>query len=73
VDRCTAIVNYLDSILDKKYPIGRDLSRLYDFMTYDLSRVKIGRNHTELERVKTMASELRDSFRQAEKNNSSGK
>jgi flagellar protein FliS len=73
VDRCTAIVNYLDRILDKKYPISRDLTRLYDFMTYDLARVKIGRNHTELERVKGMAAELRDSFRQAEKNNNSGK
>jgi flagellar protein FliS len=42
-------------------------------MTYDLSRVKIGRNREELKRVKTMADELRDSFRQAEKNNNSGK
>jgi flagellar protein FliS len=73
VDRCTAIIEYLDGILDKKYPIGRDLTRLYDFMTYDLSRVKIGRNREELKRVKTMADELRDSFRQAEKNNNSGK
>jgi flagellar protein FliS len=28
VDRCTAIIEYLDGILDKKYPIGRDLTRL---------------------------------------------
>ena len=29
--------------------------------------VKAGRNKTELERVKTMVIELRDSFREAEK------
>jgi flagellar protein FliS len=68
VDRSAAIVDYLDNILDKRYPISHDLSRLYEFMTYELGRVKIGRNHTELTRVKGMAMELRDSFRQAEKN-----
>jgi flagellar protein FliS len=67
VDRSTAILNYLDSVLDKKYPISHNLSQLYDFMTYELARVKFGRNRDELERVKNMAGELRDSFRQADK------
>jgi flagellar protein FliS len=74
VDRSTAIVEYLNAILDHRYPISRDLARLYEFMTYELGRVKIGRNRTELERVKTMASEFRDTFREAGKNaNNTGK
>jgi flagellar protein FliS len=73
VDRSTAIIEYLNSILDRQYPISHNLAQLYEYMTYELVRVRVGRNRTELERVKGMADELRDSFRQAEKNNDSGK
>jgi flagellar protein FliS len=73
VDRSSAIINYLDNVLDKHYEISHKLTKLYDFMTYELARVKFGRNRTELERVKKMSMELRDAFRQAEKNNNSGK
>lgn len=68
VDRAVEIVRYLDRTLDRSYPISGQLTRLYDFMCYDLSRVKSGRNRTELERVKQMACELRESFRTADKN-----
>ena len=67
VDRSAAIVRYLDDTLDRKYPISRNLSQLYEYFCYELSRVVSGRNAKELARVKEMASELRDSFRQAEK------
>ena len=70
VDRAVDIVHYLDDTLDRQYPISLDLARLYDFFCYELSRVKSGRNETELERIKRMASELRESFRTAEKNTS---
>ena len=56
-DKSLEIVRYLDHTLD----------RIYDFICYDLSRIKTGRNRTELERVKKMAMELRESFRQADK------
>ena len=68
VDRSAAIVRYLD----RKYPISRNLSQLYEYFCYELSRVKSGRNQTELLRVKTMVSELRDSFRQADKTSATG-
>ncbi len=68
VDRSLEIIRYLDSTLDRKYPISQNLSQLYEYFCYELSRVKAGRNATELARVKGMASELRDSFRQADKN-----
>lgn len=67
VDRCMKIIRYLDDILDRRYDISKDLSRLYEFMTYDLCRVKVGRNRKELARVKRMASELREAFQQANK------
>ncbi len=71
VDRSTAIIHYLDNTLDRQYDIGRQLARLYEYFCFELSRVKIGRNKTELERVKRMANELRESFRIADKNTSS--
>lgn len=68
VDRCLEIIRYLDDTLDMQYPISRNLNRLYDYFSFELNRVKAGRNKTELERVKTMVSELRDTFREANKN-----
>lgn len=68
IDRCIAIVRYLDDTLNMQYEIARQLHRLYDFFCYDLNRIKIGRNATELGRLKPMFLDLRDSFRYAEKN-----
>lgn len=70
VDRCTDIINYLDEILDRRYPISHDLSRMYDYFTYELTRVKLGRNKQELERLRPMLADMRDTFRAAEKNSS---
>lgn len=68
VGRSLEILRYLDDTLDRQYPISADLTKLYEFFSYELQRVKAGRNKTELERVKKMASELRDTFREAQKN-----
>ena len=67
VDRSLDIIRYLDDTLDMQYPISRSLNRLYDYFSYELNRVKTGRNKTELDRVKIMVGELRDSFREAQK------
>ena len=40
---------------------------MYDFFTYELGRIKVGRNKKELERLRPMLSDLRDTFRIAEK------
>ena len=68
VDRSIEIIRYLSKTLDRKYPISANLDRLYEYFCYELSRVKVGRNKTELERATGMVAELRDSFRQADKN-----
>lgn len=67
-DKSVDIINYLDDTLDDQYPISQSLHKLYDYFGYQMARVKIGRNRKVLEDVQRMISELRDSFRQAEKN-----
>lgn len=71
MDRCIDIVNYLDETLDHKYPISRDLSRMYDYFTYEMGRVKIGRNKAVLKQLRPMLADMRDTFRAAEKNSGS--
>ena len=67
MDRCIDIVNYLDETLDRQYPISRDLSRMYDYFTYEMARIKIGRNKKELDRLRPMLTDMRDAFRAAER------
>lgn len=73
VDRAVAIIQYLDDTLDRKYDISRNLTQLYEYFTYELGRVKIGRRKDLLAHVKSMIGELRDAFRQAQKSGDSGK
>lgn len=65
--RCREIIRYLDDTLDPRYPISHDLHRLYDFFSYELSRVQAGRNAKVLAEVKPRLTDLRDTFRQAQK------
>ena len=65
--RCREILMYLDDTLDMQYPISHDLHRLYDFFSYELSRVQVGRNEKVLAEVKPRLTDLRDTFRQAQK------
>lgn len=73
VQRGIDIIQYLDDTLDRQYPISANLTQLYEYFTYELGRVKIGRRMEPLTHVKTMAGELRDAFREAQKNSESGK
>lgn len=67
VERSKDILRYLDDTLDRRYPISMKLSRLYEYFSYQLCRVQIGRNKTVLQEIKPMICDLRDSFRTAEK------
>ncbi len=67
-DKSIDIIRYLDDTLDDQYPISRELHRLYEYFTYQLTRVKIGRNKQVLDQVRPMIMDLRDTFRQADKN-----
>jgi len=68
LDWCTDIINYLDETLDRQYPISRDLSRMYEYFTYQLGRIKIGRNKKELEQLRPLLADMRDAFHVAERN-----
>ena len=68
IDRCVDIINYLDETLDRQYPISRDLGRMYEYFTYQLGAIKIGRNKREREQLRPMLAEMRDAFHTAEKN-----
>ena len=73
IQRCIDIVRYLDDTLDRRYEVSRGLHRLYDFFCYDLNRIMLGRNKTELDKLRPMITDLRDTFRIAEKNTSEGR
>lgn len=67
VDRCVDIIHYLDDTLDPQFEISGDLTRLYEFFCFQFSRIKAGRSVEELQRLKPMLSDLRDTFRTASK------
>lgn len=69
LSRTSRIVRYLIDILDMQYPISRDLRRIYNYVIYDLSRIKAGRERqkSEIGRMAHILSELRDAFDQASK------
>ena len=67
VQRSIEILTYLGDTLDRQYDISRDLDRLYEYMVYELGRVKLGRHKEPLSHIKSMADELRSAFREARK------
>ena len=69
VTRATKIVRYLTDILDMSQPIAWDLKRIYDYLVYDLSRVRAGRERqmSEIGRIRHILSELKEAFEGANK------
>lgn len=67
IDRSKDIVRYLNDTLDRKIPISAELSRLYEFFQFELSRVSASRNKEILQELKPLVEELRSGFREAQK------
>lgn len=67
--RSIDIVKYLIDTLNYQYEISNELKRFYDFFLYELSRIKAGRNAAVIAEVRPLIMELRDSFREAQRNN----
>lgn len=66
--RATRIIRYLGDILDmSQKPLADDLQRIYDYLIYDISRVKAGRKRqkAEIGRIVHILSELRGAFDEA--------
>lgn len=70
IDRCIAIIAYLDETLDRSYDVSKDIAKMYEYFLYSLARVRIGRNEALLETLRPMFSEFCETFRQAEKETS---
>ena len=41
---------------------------MYEYFTYQLGRIKIGRNKKELEQLRPLLADMRDAFHAAERN-----
>lgn len=67
VQRAMDIVKYLVKSLDRRFPISNDLYRLYDFISFELSRLKSGRNMNIIDEVTPLVKDLRDTFKEADK------
>lgn len=69
LERTGRIVRYLIQILDMQYPISHDLKRIYEYLLYDFSRIRAGRQRRkeEIPRIIHILSELREAFEQAGK------
>lgn len=70
LDHAVKIIRYLIQILDwRQQPLAGDLASIYQYLIYDISRVKAARQRKidELGRMRHILSELRDAFDQADK------
>lgn len=70
LDHAVRIIRYLIQILDRRQqPLAQNLTDIYQYLIYDISRVKAGRHRRidELGRMRHILSELRDAFDQADK------
>ena len=67
IQRSMDIIQYLSATLDMQYPISHELSKLYEYFSFELIRAKIGRRKEILDNIKDKCTELRDTFRKAQK------
>ena len=66
IQKALDIVRYLRKILDMKYPISRELSRLYNFCESHLSRVLASRRADLIEEIIPIIQDLRSAFKEAD-------
>lgn len=65
VQRSLEIVRHLKDTLNYEYEISRELSSLYDFFIYELSRLKAGRKVRTVNELQPLVKDLRDAFAEA--------
>lgn len=67
LDRAGRIVRYLTDILDRQQPLSWDLRRIYQYLIFDIGRIRAGRERQreEIGRVRNILKELRDAFEEA--------
>ncbi len=66
LDRAVEIICHLKDTLDFNYEISLQLSRLYDYFLYEISRVKASRKERNLIEVQRLIKEIRSAYAEAE-------
>lgn len=63
--RAVEIILYLDGTLDDSYEISRNLHSLYEYMTYEINKVRVTKKYDNAQQVCDMLIELKNIFMQA--------
>ena len=67
VEKTEKIIRYLRATLNMKYDISKELDRLYEYYLYLLMRLKAGRKPEIIAELKEHMTELRDTFKEADR------
>lgn len=69
ITRTVRIVRYLNSILDMEQPISQEFRTIYEYMFFDLSAIKAGRERRkeDIAQMIRVLKEFRDGFEEAGK------
>jgi len=67
VKRAQEVVSYLNITLDRRYEISMELTRLYNFFTYQMARLTAGRNLEIIGEINSLVGDLRDAYKQADR------
>ena len=67
VTKTDKIIRYLRATLNMKYPISRELDRLYEYFLYLLTRLRAGRKPEIITELKGHLTDLRDTFKEADR------
>lgn len=67
ITRAREIVQYLQQTLDRKYPISSDLYRLYEYLSFQLSRVLASRKPELIDEILPFFTDLKETWKEADK------
>lgn len=65
--RARDIITHLMHSLDMQYEISQSLYRMYDFFLFKLAKISAGRKAADIEELKPLIKELRDTFKEADR------
>jgi len=73
IGKCQKIISSLNLSLDMQYPISIELNEMYGFIYTKLGEVAVSRDLQLMKDIWSLISDLKDSFKEAEKINNPSK
>ncbi len=67
IDKCTEIVSYLKDTLDFNYEISYELSNMYNFFVFEISRIKASKKVEIIHELRPLIEDLKVTFKEAGK------